>query len=474
MIEKIYGQFEKIWDEEVQPALTEFIKLPALSPDFDSEWEKTGLLQKAVNDAKLWADSLKLKGFHSRIVKDEGHSPCLLVQIDASEDCKGKSSVFLYGHLDKQPANNGWDQDKGAWKPVVQNGRLYGRGGADDGYSFFCTLGVIKALQKLGIAHPRCVGLFETCEESGSVHYPEYLEKVKEELGGIGLVIALDSCCGDYGRLWITESLRGMIGGALEVRVLKAGVHSGEASGIVPSSFMILRNLLDRLEDSSTGRIKPEFFHTSISPEALAQNKDVADLLGSNVCNQYPFVEGCEPLTKDPVLGLLNRNWEPELTVTGMDGIPSVADGGNVMREFTRAKLGIRLPPDINAVECEQKFRDLITSNPPFKAQVSFKPTVRSDGWVSPKRSSWLVNAFSMSSRQLWGQDVRYLGMGGSIPLLNVFSQRWSKAQYMVAGVLGPQANAHGPNEFLDIEFVKKLSTTVAFVIKTFGEEQEA
>lgn len=473
MIRKIYEQFEKLWDSQLEQALKEFIRIPSLSPDFDSQWEKTGLLQKAVDDAKIWVDSLGLEGCRSQVIKDEGYSPCLLVEIDATEGCRNSQTVFLYGHLDKQPPNNGWDNDKGAWKPVIQDGRLYGRGGADDGYAFFCSLGTIKGLQNLGIKHPKCVGLFETCEESGSVHYSEYLDKVKNELGDVGMVIALDSCTGDYGRLWITESLRGMIGGSLEVRVLKAGVHSGEASGIVPSSFMILRNILDRIEDSTTGRIKPDFLHTTISKETLSQNKDVAELLGSKVCTQYPFVDGCEPLTKDPLQALLNRNWEPEMTITGMDGIPSVADGGNVMREFTRAKIGMRLPPDVDAITCEEKFRDYITSNPPFNAHVRFNTTVKSDGWVSPKRSQWLIDAFNNSSKKLWGEEVKYLGMGGSIPLLNVFSQRWPDAQYMVAGVLGPQSNAHGPNEFLHIDYVKKLSATVAYVIEKFQEQGE-
>lgn len=470
MLHQIYKQIDHLWNSSVEEALKQYIRLPALSPDFDSRWEENGVLYDSLVQAKAWAEKQGIAGLHCEIIRHEGFTPCLFVEIEAKSRKPFKGSVFLYGHLDKQPENHGWDADKGPWEPVVKNGRLYGRGSVDDGYAFYTSMAAIKALQTLGLEHPRCVGLFETCEESASRHYEEYLNDCTEKLGEIGLVVALDSCSGDYDRLWVTDTLRGMIGGAIEVRTLTAGVHSGEASGIVPGSFMILRNLLDRIEDSRTGEIIPKAFQTNIPPEAREQTREVAEIEGDLIWKAYPWHGSTEPLTKDPYEGLLNRNWRPELTVTGIDGIPSVANGGNVMRPYTRAKIGLRLPPDVNAEKASEEFGKIVTENPPFNADVRFEPVVASDGWVAPKRADWLKQAFLESSQTLWGAAPGFLGMGGSIPLLNVFTGRWPKAQYMVAGALGPGSNAHGPNESLHIDYCKKLISSVAYVIAKYED----
>lgn len=216
MLKKIYNKVTHEWDTSVEEALKSFIRLPALSPDFDKKWEENGVLLKALEDAQAWAEKQGIKGLRCEIIKDDGFTPCLFVEVDATSDKKFERSVFFYGHLDKQPPNEGWDPDKSAWEPVIQNGRLYGRGAVDDGYAFYTSLAAVKALQTLGIPHPRCVGLFETCEESSSRHYESYLKEAEQKLGDIGLVIALDSCCGDYDRLWVTSSLRGMLGARLK------------------------------------------------------------------------------------------------------------------------------------------------------------------------------------------------------------------------------------------------------------------
>lgn len=472
MLKKIYDEVSKEWQESVEEALKAFVRLPALSPDFDKNWEQNGVLEEALLRAKAWAEAQGLKGLHCEIIKDPGQTPCLLIEIDSTSAHSFEKSVFFYGHLDKQPPNDGWDEDKGAWKPVIQNGRLFGRGAVDDGYSFYTAIAAVKALETLGIPHPRCVGLFETCEESSSRHYEEYLNKCADRLGDIGLVIALDSCCGDYDRLWITHSLRGMLGGTIEVRTLKVGVHSGEASGIVPGSFMILRQLLDRIEDSRTGEILPEVFKTKISEPVRRQNKEVVDCLGDLVVKSYPWYDKTEPLTKDPYEALLNRNWRPELTVTGIDGIPSVENAGNVMRPFTRAKVGLRLPPDVKAEKASKDFQEIITSNPPFNAEVRYVPSVASNGWVAPQPAEWVRKAFEESSEAYWGNKPAFLGMGGSIPLLNVFSRTWPDAQYMVAGALGPNSNAHGPNESLHIDYCLKQTAAVAYIMSQYKESK--
>lgn len=473
MIEKIFEQVKVVWECETEKAIKDFVKIPALSPDFDKKWEENGVLLKTVEFAKNWVEQQEIKGLTTQVIQEEGFSPCLYVEVAASEESKADGSVFLYGHLDKQPPNHGWDEDKGPWNPVVQDGKLFGRGAADDGYSFFCSFGAIKALQDLNLPHPRCVGLFETCEESGSVHYETYLEHCKEKIGGVGLVVALDSSCGDYERLWITKSLRGMIGGAVKVEVLTEGVHSGEASGIVPSSFMILRSLMDRVEDSKTGKVIGIPFQTVITRDILKQCKKVSKILGNKVWEQCPWAEQTVPLTKDPMECVLRRNWEPALTVTGADGIPSVENGGNVMRPWTKIKIGMRLPPDVEASLASTAFRDIITRHPPFNAKVEYEAVVASNGWVAKEPEKWMKKAFKKASTALWGNDFCYLGMGASIPLLNVFSKEWPKAEFVVAGVLGPKSNAHGPNEFLHIDYAQKLTASVAYIIAKMAKAKK-
>ncbi len=452
MDESIYKQVLEIWIKSPLPSMECFIKLPALAQDFDKNWEKNGILMEAIKQGDEWAKKQDIKGLQTEIIQDKGYAPCLLVDIAASEGVKTTSTVFMYGHFDKQPPNQGWDADKGAWKPVIEDGKLYGRGGADDGYSFYCQLTAIKALQALGIAHPRCVGLFESAEESSSPHYEEYLQKVKSKLGDVRLIIALDSSCGDYKRLWITKSLRGMLGGTLEVKVLDVGVHSGEASGIVPSSFMICRQLLDRIEDSATGEIRAKPFNTEITETIRHDCEDMANVLGATFTESYPWAGKTEPLHKNPLENITARNWKPAMTITGADGIPSVEDAGNVLRPYTRLKIGMRLPPDVDSKKASDYLQKTLMDNPPFNAEVTYTPVVVINGWTSGKESNCLKSAFEQASKEFWGNSVCSLGMGASIPLLNTFSHEWPQAEFMTAGVLGPHSNAHGPNEFLHID----------------------
>ena len=197
------------------------------------------------------------------VIRLEGRTPLIFFEVPATRsDASGSAeTVMFYGHLDKQPEFNGWRHDLGPWTPKYEDGKLYGRGGADDGYAVYAALTAIQSLDAQGIPRPRCVGLIETCEESGSVDLPAYIQALKARLGQVGLVVCLDSGAGNYDQLWLTTSLRGMVSGVLKVEILTEGVHSGDASGLVPSSFRIMRQVLDRLEDSATGRLLPQVFH---------------------------------------------------------------------------------------------------------------------------------------------------------------------------------------------------------------------
>jgi acetylornithine deacetylase/succinyl-diaminopimelate desuccinylase-like protein len=404
-----------------------------------------------------------VRGLSVEIVRLAGRTPLLFFDVPATRS--GGPTVLLYGHLDKQPEMVGWRESHGPWQPLYEGGKLYGRGGADDGYAIFAALAAIAALQAQDKAHARCVGMIETCEESGSYDLPAYLDALAPRMGDVDLVIGLDSGCGDYERLWVTTSLRGLVSGALEVEVLGEGVHSGDASGIVPSSFRIARLLLDRIEDAASGRLLPAEFHAAIPDERVAQAGRAADVLGAIVIDKYPFAGNTRPMQGDRAQALLNRTWRPALSITGADGMPAIADAGNVLRPRTALKLSLRLPPTIDAESAAQVLRRTLESDPPYRAGVRFTSESASSGWNAPPTAAWLASAVEQASMRHYGKPAAAMGEGGTIPFMAMLGKHFPAAQFLITGVLGPHANAHGPNEFLHVPYAKKLTACVAHVI---------
>ncbi len=473
-LERISAYAAEAWDQRIVPALTDYIAVPAKSPMFDKDWAAHGLLDRVVRDAAAWVESRKVAGLTLEVVRMEGRTPVIFFDIPATKPGAG-DTVLLYGHLDKQPEFNGWRKDLGPWTPKLENGLLYGRGGADDGYAVYAAITAIEALDKEGIARPRCVGVIESCEESGSQDLPVYLEALKPRLGNVGLVVCLDSGAGNYDQLWLTTSLRGMVSGVLKVEILTEGIHSGDASGLVPSSFRILRQVLDRLEDSKTGHLLPESFHCELPASRLAQAQTTAGILKDEVWKRFPWSCGLDggpslPTTTDPVQALLNRTWRPTLSVTGVDGFPDLGNAGNVLRPYTAFKLSLRLPPLVDGNEASLKLKTLLEDNAPYNARVTFHPDGRAgalgaSGWNAPELAPWLEGALNAASNTQFGAPVGYIGQGGTIPLMSMLAKGFPKAQMMVCGVLGPKSNAHGPNEFLHVPYGKKLTAAVAQVI---------
>jgi acetylornithine deacetylase/succinyl-diaminopimelate desuccinylase-like protein len=371
----------------------------------------------------------------------------------------------MYGHLDKQPEMIGWRDGLGPWQPVLADGKLYGRGGADDGYAVFASLAAIGALQAQGVAHARCVGVIETCEESGSYDLPAYLELLAPRMGPVDFVVGLDSGCGDYERLWATTSLRGLVGGTLSVDVLTEGVHSGDASGVVPSSFRVARAVLDRIEDSATGRVLPPIFHAPIPDERVRQAREAAAIMGETTVRKYPFVDGTKPMVADHAEALLNRTWRPALSVIGADGLPAIADAGNVLRPRTALKLSLRLPPPVDGATAREAMRKLLEADPPHGASVRFEGDEAGTGWNAPPTAPWLTQALDEASRAFYGKPAAAMGEGGTIPFMAMLGKHFPQAQFLITGVLGPRSNAHGPNEFLHIPYATKLTACVASVL---------
>jgi acetylornithine deacetylase/succinyl-diaminopimelate desuccinylase-like protein len=300
-----------------------------------------------------------------------------------------------------------------------------------------------------------------------------YIDLLRPRLGDVGLVICLDSGAGNYDQLWLTTSLRGMASGTLKVEILTEGIHSGDASGLVPSSFRIMRQVLDRLEDSATGRLLPASFHCEVPPERLAQARATAAILGDEVYKRFPWAHyDCDgsttfalPTTTEPLQALLNRTWTPTLSVTGAEGFPSLKDAGNVLRPYTAFKLSLRLPPLVDAGAAVQQMKAVLEDNAPYQARVTFESNGGATGWNAPSSTPWFDNALQSASQAHFGAGLGHIGQGGTIPLMNMLSLGFPSAQMMVCGVLGPKSNAHGPNEFLHVPYAKKLTASVAHVM---------
>jgi acetylornithine deacetylase/succinyl-diaminopimelate desuccinylase-like protein len=468
-------EVSNVWDAQIVPQLKDYIRVPAKSPMFDADWAVNGYIDTVVRNTAAWIEAQKVSGLTLEVVRLPGRTPVLFFEVEPTKT-GSTQTVLMYGHLDKQPEFSGWRSDLGPWSPKIDDGKLYGRGGADDGYAAYAAVAAIQALKTQNAPHARIVGLIETCEESGSYDLLPYIDALKTRLGDVGLVVCLDSGAGNYDQLWLTSSLRGMASGVLKVEILTEGIHSGDASGLVPSSFRIMRQVLDRLEDSSTGRLLPASFHCEVPADRLEQARATAAILGDEIYKRFPWAHydcgGANtfalPTTTDPLQALLNRTWLPTLSVTGADGFPELKNAGNVLRPFTAFKLSLRLPPLVQADVAVRELKSLLEDNAPYQARVTFEGAASATGWNAPSTALWFETALNDASNAHFGAPCGYIGQGGTIPLMNMLSKGFPAAQMMVCGVLGPKSNAHGPNEFLHIAYAKKLTAAVAQVISQF------
>jgi acetylornithine deacetylase/succinyl-diaminopimelate desuccinylase-like protein len=459
-LSKLSDFVEEWWDKSALPSLCEFVEIPALSPSFDSEWEANGYLDAAVNTFIAWTRSLPLKGLTVSVHRLKNRSPLLLVKIEGDSD----GEVLFYSHLDKQPEATGWSKGKGPWKPVIEDDWLFGRGSVDDGYGGYAGILSVLALQDQGVSHPTCRFLIETGEESGSPDLSFYLDELESVLGVPDLVIVLDTGGIDYDRLWITESLRGIVAGTLSVKVSSVGVHSGHGSGIMPSSFRLARQLLSRIEDENTGEIKPEWLHIEITDKMKEQAKKIVEMNSDSV-DDFPLLDGVEKQVNDPLDIFLAMNLAPSLSIIGADGIPSIQDAGNVLRTNTDLKVSIRTPPGISADEVAKKVQALLEANPPNGAHVSAEMTEVADGFLSPELPEKLSDMLEKSGEKFYGNSPMSLFIGGTIPVMAMLQSRYPDSKFIITGAGGPGGNAHGPDEKLHIPTAKKVTKCMAAVV---------
>jgi acetylornithine deacetylase/succinyl-diaminopimelate desuccinylase-like protein len=458
-----FGFVESVWDRSIVAELIEYIRIPNKSPAFDPDWRAHGHMHRAVALIADWCRRQPIEGLLVEVIEHAGRTPVIWAEVPGA-GARANETVLLYGHLDKQPEMTGWAEGLGPWTPVLRGDRLYGRGGADDGYAAFASLTAVAALRQETRSHARVVMLIEATEESGSPDLPYYVEALATRLGSPSLVVCLDSGCGNYEQLWCTTSLRGLVTGTLTVRVLNEGVHSGDAGGIVPSSFRIVRQLLSRLESPDTGEILPRSFHAPIPPARVAQAKLAAQALGDSVWNKFPLAGRTRPTTSDNAELILARSWRPALAVIGAAGLPPADTAGNVLRPFTALQLALRLPPGVDAAARLVELKQLLETDPPQGASVSFEGDGAS-GWDAPALAPWLDAALDDTSRRHFGKGASSIGEGGSIPFIGMLGKRFPDAQFLITGVLGPESNAHGPNEFLHLPTAKRLTACVADVL---------
>jgi acetylornithine deacetylase/succinyl-diaminopimelate desuccinylase-like protein len=463
--ETVRTDVNRRWDDEVLPSLAGLVEIPALSPAFDREWAGHGQLRRVVDHVRAWIAAQDLPGATLEVVELAGRSPLLLVDVPATTGAGDRGTVLLYGHLDKQPPVGGWADGLGPWTPVFRDGKLYGRGVADDGYSAYAATTALQAVRAGGGEHARAVLLLETGEESGSPDLPAYMEHLAGRLGDVTFVVCLDGGGGDYERMWLMSSLRGLVKLTVTVRVLDAAQHSGLASGIVPSSFRILRQLLDRVEDASTGEILIPEFNAPIPADRRAAAETLAAMDPGGPKRLFPLTAGMRPAADDDVELILNNTWRPTLSVTGAAGLPEPADASNVLRTHTSLTLSLRTPPLADAKAAGAALVQALTTDVPYGAAVEITDFVAENGWNAPGFAPWLSEAMDSISDRVFGRGYGSLGIGGSIPFMEMLSRRYPEAQILVTGALGADSNAHVPNEWLNIGFARQITQAVAHLL---------
>jgi acetylornithine deacetylase/succinyl-diaminopimelate desuccinylase-like protein len=460
-LKRLRSSIDTTWDESITERLIEYVRIPNKSPMFDPQWQEHGHMEKAVTLMADWCRAQPLPAARVEVRRLPGITPLLLVDIPGELP----GSVLLYGHLDKQPEFTGWLPGLGPWEPVVRDGKLYGRGAADDGYAVFSSLTAIAALKQQQVRLPRCVVLIEACEESGSTDLPAHLEALGTAIGDPSLVVCLDAECGNYEQVWCTTSLRGNLVGTLRVRVLTEGVHSGMATGIAPTAFRILEQLLARIENPVTGDLLLEELQVNLPQDRRVQAMAAAKVLGDEVAGKLPWVKGAHALSDDPAELIINNSWRPTLAVTGAEGLPPLGSAGNVLLPEVAVKLSLRLPPTCDAERATRAVREALEREPPYGAQVSFEEASGTGGWNAPALAPWLEESITQASRAVYGRAAVHIGCGGTIPFMGMLGERFPQTQFFITGVLGPHANAHGPNEFLHLDYAKKLTACVSLVL---------
>ena len=447
------------------------IRVPNLSPAYDPEFHTNGLIVKAIDTCKAWIESQGIKGLTTKVFNDKGREPLLMVKIDGYKP--DASYVLTYGHLDKMPHLDpkGWSEGLSATNPVVRGDNLYGRGSNDDNYNPFLIISSLKYLQEKNLPYPKMMMILETGEESGDEEITRYFKELKDEIGNPGFIFILDGACMNYETFWSCVSLRGVINGSLTVQHLATPCHSGMATGLVPSTFRIARQLLSRIEDEKTGEILLKEANLPEIPAARVEaTRKCAQVYGDHAADVLSLLPGSKLMTDDLTELLLLNTLKPGLAVTGADGIPSIQNGSNVMRPTTALKLSLRIPPGINAETCAAALKKELERDPPYNAKVKYEVLGAGTGWSNSDFQPKLLSAIQDASKKVFNQDPLFYGEGASIPLCSYLKQLWPKADILVTGCAGPDANPHGYDELLNIAYTAKFAAAFSIILSEFAQ----
>ncbi len=458
-----FSQADRLFRSRAIPALLDYVRIKSLSPAFDPNWEQTGEIAKAMELMKSWAEGAAIPGLASRVSSLEGRTPALIIEVPGTRDDLG--SVLIYGHLDKQPAEGPWLHSNDPFEAVVVEDAIFGRGVADDGYSCFAAVTGLEVLSTEGKDYPKVIILIEASEESGSPDLEYHIEEISSELQDLRLVVCLDSGGLDFERLWVTSSLRGNLVVTIDVKVLEQGVHSGSAGGVVPSSFRILRSLLSAIEDAETGKVLPKWLNSEIPSLFVDRSIELDRQLNDPLAKAFPSVAGLKLIGESGSERILNQTWRPSLALTGIEGIPDVQSGGNVLRSHTKAKISLRIPPDVNAEKSLEKLVDLLESQSSEGAEVTVQAEAPAQGWLAPQPTAWVREALDSASMEAFSKAAGFCGEGGSIPFLATLGSKFPLAQLVATGALGPGSNHHGPDESLRVPMAVAVSVAVAHLL---------
>jgi len=450
--------------------LMNLVRVPNLSPDYDKEFLTNGLIMKAIDVTKAWMETQGIKGLQSTVYHDPGRWPLLRVDIPAFNG--GSRHILCYGHLDKMPHLDaaGWSEGLSATNPVIRGPKVYGRGTNDDGYNSFLVITALRYLEEHNLPHPKITILLETGEESSDEEITRYLHDLHDSIGDVDLICILDAESQDYETVWMCKSLRGVVAGVLSVKHLAVPCHSGMATGLVPSTFRIARELISRIENEKTGEILFPEAHVEIPQNRIDQCNAIAAHLGQGSVEIVTLLPGAKYLSEDFGQLLLNKAWKPGLAVTGQRGLPIVEEGSNVIRPETALKLSLRIPPGVDAEKCQAAMKKILEADPPYGATVEFKPLGAGCGWYGKDFDPLLDAAIKKATKAAFGAEPLYYGEGGSIPLCNTFQELWGKAQIIVTGCAGPDAKPHGYDESLDLPYTGKFTAVVASIFCDFAK----
>jgi len=458
---------EKQFTLNVLPNLMNFIRIPNLSPLFDPNWNKNGLLLKAANLIVSYAKSLNIKNAEINLLQDSPYTPLIFIDIPASRQ-NDERTILFYAHYDKQPYGTGWDEDKSPTNPVIIDGHLYGRGSADDGYASFSILTAIKTCQEYNCPMPRICCIFEGAEESRDLDLKYYFNKLMPVLGqNIIAFIPLDAGCSDYNRLWMTNSLRGYFDFDVNIETLQLESHYGpEASGIIAENLFLVRKLYDGIIDSTNGEFKLEEFKVDQIPAIIEeQMQKEIEVVGEDYIKNIPLYDGVSPLKSDVRELMINNRWKPTCNILGMDNCPKIEDRGFGVNPSIKVHFSMRVPPLINKDKAIDALKIALTSNTFFGAKVSLGYYEFGEGTVLANMTNRTKNVLNKASLEFFGNEMIFNGGGGSIPFITYFKSFYPNTDIICTGVLGADSHEHGPNENLNIEACKKMICVLCYFL---------